>query len=144
MKTCVLMMLFMLVAGYAWSPSRPLPQEPPPKKVQLSSEDLARAKSLFGGKCARCHGSNGRGQTVLGQMLSAPDFTDWKWWKDHDKDRELIKSITNGNGDMPTFGKKLSKTEISLLASYVRQFSEAEQSGTPAQKILSGQANYAQ
>ena len=120
-------MLLMLVAGYAGSAARPVLQESPTKKPPLSSDDLARAKSLFAGKCARCHGPDGRGQTVLGQMLAAPDFTDRKWWKDHDKDTELIKSITNGNGDMPAFGKKLSKTEISLLASYVRQFSKAEE-----------------
>jgi cytochrome c oxidase cbb3-type subunit 3 len=127
MKSCALILLVMLVAGYAGSASRPMLQEAPAKKPELSSEDLARAKSLFAGKCARCHGPNGRGQTVLGQMLGAPDFTDRKWWRHHDKDAELIKSISNGNGDMPAFGKKLSKTEISLLASYVRQFSKAEE-----------------
>ena len=93
---------------------------------KLDSEQLERAKTLFNTKCARCHGGDGRGQTVLGEMLEVPDFTDTKWWKDHGKDKDLAATISNGKGDMPDFGKKLTKTEISLLADYVRLFNKAE------------------
>ena len=110
--------------GYAWSSASPLSQERPGHASELSPEESARAKELFKGKCARCHGPDGRGHTVLGEMLDVPDFTNGKWWKDHSKREDLIKSITNGNGDMPSFGKKLTKPEISLLASYVHQFVE--------------------
>lgn len=122
MRICSLLFLFVLGAGYVWSSARAVPQETSVKTAGLSSEELARAKALFGGKCTRCHGANGRGQTVLGRMLGVPDFSNGKWWKDHGDDDDLIKSITKGNGEMPAFGKKLTKQEISLLANYVRHF----------------------
>ena len=59
-------------------------------------------------------------------MLEVPNFTNGKWWKDHGNDDNLIESITNGNGDMPAFGKKLTRQEISLLADYVRYFNKPE------------------
>src|SRR6266542_3959400 len=114
-------------AGYVWSFARVMPQETSGKKAGLSSEELARAKALFGRKCTRCHGADGRGETVLGKMLGVPNFTSGKWWKAHGNDDNLIESIKNGDGDMPAFGKKLSKPEISLLADYVRHFNKAEQ-----------------
>ena len=99
-------------------------QNEPPNK--LDSEQLERARTLFNTKCARCHGADGRGQTVLGEMLEVPDFTDSKWWKEHAKDKDLAETISNGKGDMPDFGKKLTKPEIALLADYVRLFKKTE------------------
>lgn len=122
----VFLVVLILGAGYVWSSARAGPQETLVKKAGLSSAELARAKVLFGGKCARCHGANGRGQTVLGEMLGVPNFTNGKWWKDHGNDDDLIETIRKGNGDMPAFGKKLTKPEISLLAGYVRHFNKAE------------------
>jgi mono/diheme cytochrome c family protein len=120
------MLVFLLLgAGFVWSSARAVSQEPE-KKAGLSVEELARARALFEGKCARCHGQDGRGQTVLGDMLGIPDFTNAKWWKDHGNDDDLIESITNGDKEMPAWGKKLTKPEISLLADYVRHFNKAE------------------
>ena len=126
MRIFALSIFLLLGAGYVWSSANALPQETPVKKTGLSSEQLARAKVLFGGKCARCHGADGRGKTVLGEMLRVPDFTNEKWWKDHGKDYDLVESIRKGNGDMPAFGKKLTRPEISLLAEYVRHFNKPE------------------
>jgi mono/diheme cytochrome c family protein len=125
MRSFALLVFVGLGAVYVWSSVRSLPQETSVKKGDLSAEDLARAKALFGGKCARCHGPDGLGQTVLGDMLGVPDFTNEKWWKDHNDD-DLVKSITNGNERMPAFRKKLTKPEIFLLADYVRHFKTAE------------------
>lgn len=85
-----------------------------------------RAKSLFTDRCARCHGADGRGRTVLGEMLAAPDFTDEEWWKDEKSERRLVQSIAEGKGEMPAFAKKLSRREISSLADYVRDFRKAD------------------
>lgn len=123
----IMLLIFLLLgAGYVWSFARVVPQETSVKTPGLSSEELARAKALFGGKCARCHGADGRGQTVLGKMLGVPDFTNGKWWGDHGNDDDLPDSIRNGNGDMPAFRKKLTRPEISLLTDYVRHFNKAE------------------
>ena len=58
---------------------------------QLSSEiqpvaTNAKAKSstavidLFRNNCARCHGADGRGDTLLGHTYNTPDFDDAEWW----------------------------------------------------------------
>jgi len=98
------------------------------QESQLSTEQLAKAKELFIEKCARCHGADGRGQTVLGEMLLVPDFTDAKWWKDKNTENaELAKIIANGKGEMPAFEKKLSRSEIANLISYLRRFSKSSE-----------------
>ena len=99
-------------------------QEKPERKESetISDEQLAHAKTLFQERCARCHGADGRGETVLGDMLGVPDFTDAKWWKEGKSDKRLITSVTEGKGEMPAFGKKFSKQEIGALVYYVRGF----------------------
>jgi mono/diheme cytochrome c family protein len=89
---------------------------------QVSVEQLARAKTIFNEKCARCHGADGRGETVVGRMLSVPNFTDEDWWKKDARDGRFIESVTEGKNEMPAFGKKLSRQEIRSLVAYVRRF----------------------
>jgi mono/diheme cytochrome c family protein len=90
----------------------------------LSVLQVNRAKQLFTERCVRCHGANGRGQTVVGGMLDIPDFTDKDWWNDIEDER-LLESVRNGKGGMPKFGKKLSSQQISLLVTYVRRFQKS-------------------
>jgi mono/diheme cytochrome c family protein len=87
----------------------------------VSSEQRAHSKKTFKDQCSRCHGSDGKGDTVLGDILFPPDFTDAKWWKELSNER-LIQSLTNGKNEMPAFGKKLTKPEILALIAYVRCF----------------------
>jgi mono/diheme cytochrome c family protein len=91
----------------------------------LTPEQLSRAKSLFGEKCARCHGADVRGETVTGRMLGVPDFTDEKWWKEERNDTRLITSVAEGREEMPAFGRKLTRREIALLVAYVRRFNKS-------------------
>jgi len=93
-----------------------------PVQKTLSGAQLTRAKQLFAEKCVKCHGADGRGQTTLGEMFDAPDFTDKSWWKEDVKDKRLIESVRNGKGGMPKFGKKLTGQQIELLVTYVRRF----------------------
>jgi mono/diheme cytochrome c family protein len=86
---------------------------------------LARTKVLFDEKCAKCHGTNGRGKTVTGEMLGVPDFTDENWWKEGKTGKRLVTSVTEGRDGMPPFGKKLSGHEIATLVAYVRRFNKA-------------------
>lgn len=84
--------------------------------VNLTAVETAdSSKTLFALNCARCHGTDGKGQTQLGQTLDVPDLT-----TDKSSVTRNTKVITNGMGDMPAFGKKLKKTEITTLAKYVR------------------------
>ncbi len=93
----------------------------------LSAAQLIRAKQIFKERCARCHGADGRGQTVIGDMLDVPDFTDKTWWKVGVADERLTESVRNGKGSMPKFGKKLTGQQIALIVSYVRRFDKSSQ-----------------
>ena len=75
------------------------------------------ARTLFINNCARCHGADGSGQTELGRKYDVPDLTEVGKKLSSAK---AIRVITNGKSDMPAFGKKLTKKQISSLASYVR------------------------
>lgn len=98
----------------------------PRRSSQRASRD-AQVVEIFLRDCARCHGGDGRGETPLGEMYKAPDFTDDEWWRQNAKLTTVsyMRSIvTNGKGDMPAFGKKLKRSEISSLVNYVRRFRE--------------------
>jgi mono/diheme cytochrome c family protein len=80
---------------------------------------------LFGNNCARCHGADGAGDTPLGHTYNTPDFTDPEWWRKHSNitnTKSLVSIISNGQGGMPAYGKKLKPTEIRRLVDYVRKF----------------------
>jgi mono/diheme cytochrome c family protein len=96
----------------------------------VSSEQREQAKKTFKDQCSRCHGTDGKGDTVMGDMLFPPDFTDGEWWKELGNER-LVQSITNGKNEMPAFGKKLTKPEILALIAYVRCF---DKSATPEER----------
>ena len=84
-----------------------------------------RVEELYRGNCARCHGADGRGDTPLGRLYNAPDFTDQGWWQEHAKitsTKSLFSIVTRGKGNMPAFGKKLNRSEISLLVKHMRRF----------------------
>ena len=125
MRVCAVFVLLLLSVVCVLSSTPAASQETSSKPVDLSPAQMARAKELFGEKCARCHGADGRGRTEKGEQLGVPDFTNSKWWKDHGHD-DLIESITNGEEEMPAFSTKLTKTEISLLADYVRHFNQPD------------------
>lgn len=86
-----------------------------------ADEKRAQVKELFVQRCARCHGRDGRGATKLGEIVKAPDFTDAGWWEGV-SDARLRTSIAKGKGEMPDFGKKLTRAEIAALAAHVRAF----------------------
>ena len=134
MKTFVkILLLFItlsLCAGLLFQPSSragtwPQTDAGGQKSESVASGQAARVTKLFDKKCARCHGADGRGKTIIGEMLGAPDFMDEKW-KVEKSESQFVHSITNGKGEMPAFGKKLSKREISSLADYVRGLGKAD------------------
>ena len=89
--------------------------------TQMSPAKAKAAKKLFSQKCVKCHGSDGAGKTIFGQIAGATDLTDSKW-QDKVDDKQIVNSITHGKGQMPSFEKKLSKEQIELLSNYVRAF----------------------
>ncbi|MFN0280117.1 MAG: c-type cytochrome [Pyrinomonadaceae bacterium] len=73
----------------------------------------ASSRSLYVQNCARCHGADGKGETVLGKKLGADDISGGE------STTKVIRSVTNGRGDMPSFKKKLTTGQIASVARYV-------------------------
>ena len=80
----------------------------------------ASGTSLFGSKCAACHGKDGAGLPNWKQK-GQPNLTRSEWQDSH-TDEEIADTIRNGKGDMPPFKDKLSDEEIGALVSRVRMF----------------------
>jgi mono/diheme cytochrome c family protein len=72
--------------------------------------------------CAKCHGEDGKAQTPKGKQMKAQNFTDEEFQQKR-SDEDLVKVVTGGGMDMPSFGKKLSAEQIeSLVKNDVRGF----------------------
>ena len=85
------------------------------------AQTAARAERQFRQSCAKCHGLDGRGRTVLGELTGAPDFTGAAWQESRSGPR-MRASIAHGRGGMPSFKDKLSPYEIASLVNYIRGF----------------------
>jgi cytochrome c551/c552 len=91
--------------------------------LSVRAED---AKALYEKDCAKCHGSDGKGQTKMGQKLGAKDYTDSKV-QEALKDDAAIKAIKEGLKDAD--GKTLMKPsegisdgDAKALVAYMRTF----------------------
>lgn len=90
--------------------------------VSPSAGTAPSTEALFKQKCTKCHGADGSGDTSLGRIFNAQDFTDGGWWAKHSNPAELVRAITRGKKNMPAFGKKLTRAQIASLAAYVQHF----------------------
>jgi len=84
------------------------------------------AKALYEKDCAKCHGTDGKGQTKMGQKSGAKDYTDPKVQAEL-KDDAAFKAIKEGYKDKD--GKVVMKPaegtsddDIKGLVAYMRTF----------------------
>ena len=96
--------------------------------VSLLAASAARAednKALYDQHCAKCHGEDGKGDTKMGKILGAKDYTDPKV-QDALKDDAAIKAIKEGlKKDDTTIMKPaegLTDDQIKGLVAYMRAF----------------------
>jgi mono/diheme cytochrome c family protein len=90
----------------------------------VMSARAADAKDIWAKECAKCHGKDGKGQTVMGKKLGVKDYTDPKNQEEL-KDDKMAKAIKEGvkDGDktrMKAFGEMLSDAEVKALVAYFR------------------------
>ena len=77
--------------------------------------------------CAKCHGTDGKGQTKAGKKLNVKDYTNAKEQAKF-TDAEAIKATADGVKDdkgkerMKGYKDELSAKEIEELVAYVRKF----------------------
>jgi cytochrome c6 len=72
----------------------------------------------FKGKCAMCHGADGKGETPMGKHFGLKDLGSAEVQKQ--SDAELTAIITKGKEKMPEYGTKLSKEQIEGVVKFIR------------------------
>jgi mono/diheme cytochrome c family protein len=76
-------------------------------------------EQLFQAHCKKCHGDDGRGQTMVGKMVKASDLTSEAVTKK--SDAELAAVISKGKGKMSGLGDKLGgDAGVASVLKYVR------------------------
>jgi mono/diheme cytochrome c family protein len=90
------------------------------------SAAAADAKETYEKDCAKCHGTDGKGDTKMGKKLGAKDYTDAKVQAEL-KDEAAVKAIKEGLKDKegkqlmkPTEG--ISDADAKALVGYMRKF----------------------
>jgi len=86
----------------------------------------ADVKENWEKSCAKCHGTDGKGKTKMGEKLEVKDYTSAKVQEEL-KDDKMTKAIKDGvkDGDktkMKAFGDALNDDEIKALVKFIRDF----------------------
>lgn len=79
-----------------------------------------KGKKIYYQICANCHGRTGVGDGPGGQAFDPKPADHTSDKVQNQKDGELYWKITNGRGDMPTYGQLLSKTQRWQVIEYIR------------------------
>jgi mono/diheme cytochrome c family protein len=77
-------------------------------------------QKLFDTNCAKCHGPDGSGNTVVGKAVGAKDLGSAEAKKMTDV--EIHTQIEQGKNNMPPFSGTLTKAQIDSLIPIVRAF----------------------
>ena len=89
------------------------------------SASAGDAKATYEKDCAKCHGKDGKGQTMMGKKQGAKDYTDAKV-QDELKDEAAFKAIKEGykkdGKQLMKPSEGLSDEEIKGLVAYMRKF----------------------
>jgi mono/diheme cytochrome c family protein len=75
---------------------------------------------IYAQTCARCHGTDGRGDPQIRQQLPVRDFSD-PVFQARASNEDIQRVIMAGKGQMPSFGGMLSQPKIQSLSGYVRR-----------------------
>ena len=76
-------------------------------------------KQLYQQNCAKCHGENGRANTLRGWLVFAKNLSKPKW-QNNASDEEILEAIQQGPGAMPAYAEKLNADEQQAVLQYVR------------------------
>jgi cytochrome c553 len=93
--------------------------------VSALSVCAADAKATYEKDCAKCHGKDGKGQTMMGKKKGAKDYTDPKVQAEL-TDEAAFKAIKEGykkdGQEVMKPSEGLSDEEIKGLVAYMRKF----------------------
>lgn len=89
-----------------------------PHSVSAQSD----GQKLYDANCAKCHGPDGSGTTVVGKAVGAKDLRSAEAKKL--TDAEIFAQVDQGKGNMPPFGGTLNRAQINSLIPIIREFSK--------------------
>ena len=92
----------------------------------LATASAGDAKENYEKACTKCHGTDGKGQTKMGQKLSIKDLTDAKVqeaFKDEDAFKAIKEGLKDKEGKIQMKATEgLSDDDIKALVKQVRSF----------------------
>jgi mono/diheme cytochrome c family protein/uncharacterized membrane protein len=90
--------------------------------------------TLFGQRCAKCHGADGTGRPARDLLPEIPDFTNDSWQAQR-SDPQLSASILDGRGQgMPAMRGKIAESRVRGLVTHVRSFNHSGAKSRPEQQ----------
>jgi cytochrome c6 len=75
-------------------------------------------KALYDGKCASCHGKDGKGNAALNKMFGAEGLDLTKAATAAKTQAELVEIVRKGAGKMPGYDGQMSEAEIQAVTRY--------------------------
>ncbi len=117
-----LLMLGLMLAGFVAYRMLSQPMPPPPPEVTGDSL-LSQGRTIFLGRCATCHGNEGRGDGPIAANLIGPppgNLTDAEW-KHGDRPDQVVVVIEKGvpGTRMEGWSHVLDPPEARAVAAYV-------------------------
>jgi mono/diheme cytochrome c family protein len=106
--------------GKGWTIPAGAAQEPNP--VTASPDILEKGKTLFGKKCERCHGKEGKGNGPDADADEPPDDLSDGSRAGRNPDGVMFYKVWNGRKSpkMPSFKTELSKDEVWTVITYAK------------------------
>lgn len=88
-------------------------------QAQQTESLLPDGPALYSKHCVKCHGKEGRANTLRGWFSSAQDLTDPSWQVET-LDADILEALEKGPRSMPAYANKLSAVELQALVDVVR------------------------
>jgi len=93
------------------------------------AKTVSSGKTLYGSKCASCHGKQGEGVAKMATMLKAKIRSFGEVAATADTLAAWKKITTDGKGKMPAFKTRLSAGELDSVMAYVATLAKPAKSG---------------
>lgn len=85
---------------------------------------VERGAGVYARACATCHGSSGMPGRKQGFSVLPPDLAEPALQRRLGDD-DIRRTVRDGKGEMPPFGRMLSEEELSQLVAYLRSLPES-------------------
>ena len=90
-------------------------------QAQQTDRVVSDGAALYSKHCVKCHGKEGRANTLRGWFTSAQNLTDPAWQAEA-LDADILDALDKGPRSMPSYANKLSIVEQNALLKVIRNF----------------------